>query len=314
METDFSPQETARPGEKHYNASVICVRHIHETLMILRIRPDQGPIKFQPGQYTALGLGVWEPRVDGVPGDPAAFSHLVQRAYSISCPMLDEEQKLVTVSELPYLEFYIALVDRPSDNPPMLTPRLFALKTGDRIYLGPHPHGHYLLDGVEPDDTVLYFATGTGEAPHNAHIAELLKRGHRGLILCATSARYRRDLAYLPVHQLLSQRYDNYHYFPSTTREPGNLDASRSDYIGKTYLQELIHRQDYRMLLEDRFDPLTTHAFVCGNPAMIGVPARNSLGGLTFPEPRGMVETLVDLGLRPDEPRRPGHIHFEKYW
>ena len=293
---------------------MIFVRHVHEELMFLRIRPDQGPIEFQPGQYTVLGLAVWEPRVDGVPGNPAALSYLVQRAYSISCPLLDEQQRLVTVSELPYLEFYIALVRRPSDNPPMLTPRLFALKTGDRIFLGPHPHGHYLLDGIGPEDTVLYFGTGTGEAPHNAHIAELLKRGHRGLIACATSARYRRDLAYLETHELLETRYHNYHYFPLTTREPENLDASRKDYVGKTYLQDLVHSDEYRRLIHDRFDPLTTHAYLCGNPAMIGLPQRNLDGGLSFPKTRGMVKTLVDLGLRLDEPHRPGTIHFEKYW
>jgi ferredoxin--NADP+ reductase len=67
-------------------------------------------------------------------------------------------------------------------------------------------------------------------------------------------------------------------------------------------------------LVKGHFDPLRTHAFVCGNPAMIGLPNRNPDGSLNFPIPKGMVETLIDLGLRLDEPHRPGTIHFEKYW
>lgn len=304
--------------EEHYNAEVISVRHLHDALMILRVRPDQGPLSFEPGQYTLLGLGAWERRVDNVAINKIKNSdepsRLVRRAYSISCPMLDEGHHLVTVSELPYLEFYITLIGRLSDDPPMLSPRLFALEEGDRVFLGPHPHGHYVLNNVRPDDTVLYFATGTGEAPHNAHVAELLKRRHRGLIIVATSARYRRDLAYLQAHQLFEQRYDNYHYFPLTTREPENIDMSRVDYLGKTYLQDLIHRDDFQTLLADRFDPNRTHAFVCGNPAMIGLPERSHDGSLHFPQPRGMVETLVGLGLRLDQPHHLGTIHFEKYW
>jgi ferredoxin--NADP+ reductase len=84
--------------------------------------------------------------------------------------------------------------------------------------------------------------------------------------------------------------------------------------VGKIYLQDLVHREEFRSLIEGHFDPLTTHAFVCGNPAMIGLPKRNPDGTLSFPKPKGMVETLIELGLCLDEPHRPGTIHFEKYW
>lgn len=310
--TTFSPEQCQQLRADHYNAEVISVRKLHPELMILRVLPDQGPPPFQPGQYTLLGLGEWEPRVDRLTRAPLA--KLVRRAYSISCPMLDEHQQLVTATELPYLEFYITLVSRASDDPPMLTPRLFALQSGDRIFLGSHPHGRYLLDDVEPDDTVLYFGTGTGEAPHNTHLAELLKRGHQGRIVVATSVRYRQDLGYLTTHRELERRYHNYRYLPLTTREAENLDPARDDFVGKTYLQDLFQREDFQTFLQGRFDPLKTHAFICGNPAMIGLPKRNQTGQLQFPKPRGMIETLLDLGLRLDEPHHPGTIHFEKYW
>ena len=80
------------------------------------------------------------------------------------------------------------------------------------------------------------------------------------------------------------------------------------------YLQDLVCCEEFRSLIEGHFDPQRTHAFVCGNPAMIGLPKRNSDGTLNFPKPQGMIETLIQLGLSLDEPHRPGTIHFEKYW
>ncbi len=118
----------------------------------------------------------------------------------------------------------------------------------------------------------------------------------------------------MQTHRRLEERFPNYRYFALTTREPENLDKSRPDFVGKMHLQDIVFRDDYRQLIADRFDPHAAHAFVCGNPAMLGLPERTADGGLSFPKPPGMVETLQDLGLRLDEPHRPGTIHFEKYW
>ncbi len=62
MTASLSEHDRTRLRETHYNATVAAVRHVHEALMILRVVPDQGPLIFQPGQYTLLGLGAWEPR------------------------------------------------------------------------------------------------------------------------------------------------------------------------------------------------------------------------------------------------------------
>ncbi len=67
-------------------------------------------------------------------------------------------------------------------------------------------------------------------------------------------------------------------------------------------------------LLGFPLDSATTHVYLCGSPAMIGLPRRTPGGEDHFPEPTGMVEVLVRLGFRLDEPRRPGNIHFEKFW
>src|SRR6185369_775630 len=82
-----------------YNAVVDARIDVHEWLMILRVRPDAGRPAFVPGQYTVFGMGAWELRMDGVPCDPPAISNpkstLVRRAYSISCPVLDDDGKLI---------------------------------------------------------------------------------------------------------------------------------------------------------------------------------------------------------------------------
>nr|NIP85953.1 ferredoxin--NADP reductase [Planctomycetales bacterium] len=171
---------------KHYNATAVAIERIHDELLIVQVRPDDFQLKFTPGQYTVLGLGYWEPRLAETQDeqlDEADRRRLIKRAYSISCPLLDEEDHLVQATERYEQEFYITLVRFNDAQPPALTPRLFALSPGDRLFMSPHPHGHYSLDRVQPDDDVVLVSTGTGEAPHNAMLAQLLSRGHTGRIV-----------------------------------------------------------------------------------------------------------------------------------
>jgi ferredoxin/flavodoxin---NADP+ reductase len=210
----------------HYNATLIDTIPVNDELRRFRIRPDWPIPDFQPGQYVAVGLGNWEPRVTDVQPEilrEEQSRKLVRRAYSISCSMLDESGAVVPAQHLDYLEFYVALVRRAA-RPPALTPRLFALRAGDRLLVEQHIVGHYTLAGVRPDDDVVFFATGTGEAPHNCMLAELLHRGHRGRLLATTCVRWRRDLGYLSAHRRLERMYPQYCYLPLTTREAVNVD------------------------------------------------------------------------------------------
>src|SRR5262249_31552010 len=156
-------------------------------------------------------LGYWEPRFPGCQEEtikPELESKMVKRAYSIGCSVIDDEGRLFDMDSTNWLEFYIVLV-RESDKPqaPALTPRLFLLKEGDRLFLGEKITGHYTLESVKPGDTVLFLGTGTGEAPHNYMLWELLKKGHTGRVLSACCVRYRRDLAYVSIHEELMRRY-----------------------------------------------------------------------------------------------------------
>ena len=268
----------------------------------------------KPGQYSTLGLGFWEPRHEGCQPETILEKDLpkvVKRAYSISCSVLDDDGRLLDRTDADWLEFYVVLVrDSNKEKPPALTPRLFMLEQGDRLFLGEKITGHFTLDPVQPSDTVLFLSTGTGEAPHNYMLWELLRRQHQGRILAACCVRYRRDLGYLSLHEELMRRYPNYTYLPLTTRE--------ADTIGKkVYIQDLITSGQMEERLGQALDPARTHVFLCGNPSMIGTPMRDRASGQwSYPQPLGVVEMLERRGFQVDRPqvKMKGNIHFEEYW
>jgi ferredoxin/flavodoxin---NADP+ reductase len=301
--------------QTHYNATLVAIREVQRDLRILRIVLDEGIPKFSPGQYATLGLGNWESRVEGVDEEHLDGLHkerMCKRAYSISCSMLDDRAALRRPADFPYLEFYVALVRHSEKRPPALTPRLFALRAGDRLLVEPHVAGRYTLDAVRPDQDVFSFATGTGEAPHNAMIAQLLADGHRGHIVSAVSVRQRVDAAYLAVHEELMRRYANYYYVVLTTREPENLDTNHPHYVGKRYLQDIVSSGWLERRVLVSLDAYQAHVFLCGNPAMIGIVGHSR--SRLSPESGSMLELLLARGFRPDEGDRSGNVHFERYW
>lgn len=292
---------------EHYNATITAFEPTHSDLWVLRIKPDQGDTSYVPGQYASLGLGFWEPRIDDA-HDPDAekrWDKLIRRSYSISSRMFDESGYLTDDNGLDQLEFYIVLVAPTDDNTPALTPRLALKQVGDRIYLGPKVAGRYTLKPViDPKAEIVFFSTGTGEAPHNGMVVELLRKGHTGPIISAVTVREAKDLGYMDKHRELEARYANYHYMPMPTREPG---------VPKRYLQDLIRDNDFETQFGVTLAAETTHVFLCGNPAMIGIPEETD-GELKFPETVGVVELLSEQGFTVDSRKAPGNIHFEEYW
>jgi ferredoxin--NADP+ reductase len=299
--------------QRHYNATVTHLHLVHPELMIVRVRPDKPLAPHKPGQYSTLGMGYWEPRCADCQEEqlkPGDEDKLVRRAYSISCSILDGD-RLLNRDGANWLEFYIVLV-RQADatRPPALTPRLFLLEEGSRLFLGEKIAGNYTLDPVQPDDTVLFLATGTGEAPHNYMAWELLRRGHPGRIVSVCCVRYRNDLAYLATHDTLMKRYPNYRYLPLTTREKVNAGQ-------KVYVQDFLTSGQLEERMGAALDPARTHVYLCGNPKMIGMPAVDrATGTMTFPRPAGAVEVLVGRGFALDQPhlKKKGNVHVEEYW
>jgi ferredoxin--NADP+ reductase len=308
------PEQIAEARQKRYNGTVVSVKKTHSDLMMIRVRSDFPRPTHRPGQYCTLGLGNWEPRMPGCQEEnlrPEDEPKVTRRAYSISCSVLDEKGDLLDINRTDFLEFYIVLVrDNPDGRPPALTPRLFMLNAGDRIQIGDKITGHYTLEHVKDGDSVVFLGTGTGEAPHNYMLWELLKRGHRGHVLNACCVRYRRDLGYLETHHELMRRYTNYKYLPLTTREAESVKH-------KVYIQDLITSGQLAEQLGDTLDPERTHVYLCGNPKMIGVPVKDpATGERTYPAPTGVIELLEQRGFRADNAalKQRGNVHFEEYW
>jgi ferredoxin--NADP+ reductase len=310
----MTPDQIAELRKTHYNASVVAMKKLHSDLLVMRVRPDFPRPAHRPGQFTVMGLGLWEPRFPGCQEEvlsPGEEAKLGRRSYSISCSILDDNGELLDIARTDWLEFYVVLV-RNSGKPkaPVLTPRLFLLSEGDRLHIGEKITGHFTLEGIKPDDTILFLSTGTGEAPHNYMLWELLHRQHRGPILAACCVRFKRDLGYLAIQEQLMARHSNYTYLALTTREglgPG----------GKVYIQDLITSGELDKQLGRALDPASTHVFLCGNPKMIGIPEKDrETGEMRFPQTLGVIEILSRRGFQIDQPAQKvrGNLHYEKYW
>jgi ferredoxin--NADP+ reductase len=311
----MTPEAIAETREKRYNATVIRLKKPNPDLMTMRVRPDFPLAAHLPGQYCALGLGNWEPRFPGSQEEnlsDADESKVVLRSYSISHPILDDNGELMPDTTREWLEYYIVLVKSAPEGrrPPGLTPRLFMLREGDRLRMGEKITGNFTLEGVKPHESVVFLSTGTGEAPHNYMLWDLLRRGHQGRILSACCVRYQRDLAYLTTHQQVMAKFPNYTYLSLTTREA--LVEGR-----KVYIQDLITSGQLEQAMGTALDPASTHVYLCGNPAMIGIPEIDrSTGARSYPSPTGVIEILEKRGLKVDDPRAKvrGTIHYEKFW
>lgn len=303
---DADPYDTLR--DKNYNATISHIRAHNDELWMMKVRPDEAIKGFDPGQYTTLALGYWEPRDDEAEEaiDDDQRRKLARRSYSVSSSIVDRDTGEPVDASPGDVEFYVVKVPPDKEEIPALTPRIFAKEEGDRIFMGRKFTGRYTLEGVEPDDKVVFLSTGTGEAPQNAMTAELLRRGHKGTILNLVCVRYRDDLAYLPEQEIVQQKWDNYRYEVLTTREPENLE-------NKVYIQDLVRSGKLEEILGAPLDPDDTHVFLCGNPAMIGLPKWEDDTPI-FPEPEGVCELLHERGFTIDHLKTKGNVHYEEYW
>jgi ferredoxin--NADP+ reductase len=311
----MTPEEMLQLRAQRYNATAVHIRKANPELMILRVRPDFPRPVHKPGQYCTLGMFLFEPRYPGCQEEALKDGeevNLARRAYSISCSILDDDNRLLDIDKTDWLEFYIVLVKEggKGGKAPALTPRIFLLREGERLAITEKIAGHYTLDPVKPDDTVLFLSTGTGEAPHNYMAWDLLRRGHKGKILSVCCVRLRRDLGYLAIQEELMRRYPSYRYLSLTTREPDTI-------MNKVYIQELLTSGRAEEILDEKLNPERMHVYLCGNPAMIGVPTKDPQSGeLAYPKPLGVVEILESRGFSADHPHKKikGNIHFEEYW
>lgn len=252
-------------------------------LGIFRIAPAGWTLPdFAPGQYAVIGLPARAPRValsdpEETPGDP---DRLIRRAYSIASSSLAKE----------YIEVFANLV-RSGE----LTPRLFALAPGDRIWLGKKFTGLFTLKQVPPGMNLVMIATGTGLAPYMSMLRTELECGGPRRVAVLHGARHSWDLGYTSELYTMQRLCRNFVYVPAVSR-PQHEPAPWGGATG--YVQELWKNGALEHVWGFRPSPEDTHVFLCGNPGMI----------------EEMTKLLETQGYKMHEARAPGQIHVEKYW
>ena len=252
-------------------------------LIVLRVVPDGWPLpEFLPGQFAVLGLPPEAARCttsDPDEGEPKP-GKLIRRAYSIASSSVSKE----------YFEFYINLVHSG-----LLTPRLFALRPGDRVWLGAKIAGLFTLERAPAGANIVLVATGTGLAPYMSMLRTNLADGGGRRFAALLGARHSWDLGYHAEMMTMERLCDDFHYIPTISRP----DEEVVPWTGRVgYVQQL-----WQQAVVDRawgFPPTPTNSrvFLCGNPSMID----------------DMVELLAEDGFREKSRTHPGEVFVERYW
>lgn len=267
-------------SDKNLNSIITSVIKVSPIMRIIRVKPDDWQLPpFKAGQFVVLGL---YGSAERVPDATEEFSQqepdkLIRRAYSIASSSTDE-----------YVEFYISIVRSGS-----LTPRLFNLDIGDRVYMSQKPTGMFTLDMVDENKNIVLIATGTGVAPYMSMLrTDALSR--KGKIAIVQGASNSWDLGYYSELKLLSSMFPGLTYYPTIT-EP---DKEPVGWTGDTrFIQDIWVDRKFREQIKFEPSPENTHVFLCGNPIMI----------------EGMKEVLKKQSFKDHSRKDPGQIHAEEF-
>lgn len=249
-------------------------------MKIIKVKPEGWKFpEFEAGQFVALGLHPDAQRCDEATEEfePPKPDKLIRRAYSIASSSTEDS-----------IEFYITLV-----NSGQLTPRIFKLQIGDKIWMGKKAVGMFTLDQIENDRNVILIATGTGVAPYMSMLrSNALKREGKMLVIHGAANSW--DLGYSSELKLLASMFNNFKYHPTITepsKEPvgWNGDTRFIDEIWKSGIAE--------STIGLNPTPQNTDVFLCGNPKMV----------------EGMKEMLYKDGFKDHKKQSPGEIHAEEF-
>lgn len=267
------------------NAVVTLRNQVSPWLMILQVVPDGWEFPaYAPGQIASLGLfgsasrcGLAEP--EKVPADP---DKLIRRPYSIASSPANRD----------FLEFYIALVPGGA-----LTPRLFNLEIGDRIWLSKKAVGTLTFDEsrVPGGVHVVLVSTSSGIAPFLSMLSTHLRFPSERKVALIHGVRHSWDLGYRSVLMAMEHLRTNFTYIPVISLP----EEEPVPWKGATGLvQEAWKSGALEKAWGFRPRPENTHVFLCGNPRMI----------------ESVIELLAQEGFKEHRKGDPGQIHVEKYW
>ena len=249
-------------------------RRPYPSLLSIRVRVDDGPIAFVPGQYVTV-------RFMDTP-----------RPYSVASSPTED-----------VLEFCVRRV--PGGR---LTTDLFeSLDPGDEVTIR-GPNGHFVLGEPSTRD-LAFLATGTGVAPLKSMLEYALETGQdtadgtRRDCWCFLGCGWEDDLPYREYFRALDAEYEHVHFVPTLTRERHLTDwQGETAYVQRTLMKYLTddapdpvdpslaayRDREPATDVDARIDPRNLEVYACGVSAMVetlldaveqvGVPERYASG------------------------------------
>ncbi len=266
-----------------FNATVTERHDVNDYLSIVRVCPDSGQVPaFVPGQFATLGL----PRQPNARELEILAQHgksprvrLVRRAYSIASSPQERE----------YLELFVILVAEGK-----LTPKLWTIESGGRVWMSEEIKGEFTLDPVPDGRDLVMISTGTGIAPYLSMYRTYQGTGRWRRFVLVNGVRHVRDLGYREELEAAARADSALTYIPIVSR--AMPEDGWTGLHGR--VQTLLEGDVYQRATGAPLEPEHCHVFLCGNPTMID----------------DVESALVQRGFRTHTRDEPGNLHFERYW
>lgn len=245
-------ERVAMSPDKFFEAELTERIDFTEDLGLFRFCP-QTPPPFKPGQYVTIVVQ------DG--------DKLLQRPYSI-----------VSAPHEQCIELFLELVPGGA-----LTPKLWELQPGARVYMRNRIVGNFVLDEAPGVRRHVMAATVTGIAPFFSMVRHQIHKmstenvePHEFLILHGASESKELGV-YVQQLQELAQRYEWLHYIPTVSRP-----WQDSGWVGETgRVDDLVRKYADNL----GFTAENAAGYACGNPQMIET-VKGILARANFPKQR----------------------------
>jgi ferredoxin/flavodoxin---NADP+ reductase len=233
-------------------------RHWTEALFSLEV--EGAPLAFEAGQFVRIALDI-----DG---------ERVARPFSFVNP-----------PQAPAHEFYgIVVPEGP------LSPRLAALRAGERLFVAGNPAGFLVLSELPDARTLWLVSTGTGIAPFLSILRTEAAWGRFGNVVLVHAVRHAKELVYQElIHEFRQKEQFRYVSFVSREAAPGSLGGRIPAAVRDGRLEAAAGLA----LSAD-----TSQIMLCGNPDML----------------KDTTAALIERGMRKHRRRAPGHISVESFW